>query len=224
MSTRSFALLRFLGTFLCLCVCAGPATGADPHELQYGPALIGPQPAPTPVSPAPLATELPAETGIGGTEGEYWIVDARRCPIQGSPQEADTCFQFLRRDVDGLQTRPREEFFGSLQPGVPICFFIHGSYTSWEQSLLEAEGTFRWLRAASPDRPLHMVFYSWPSNTHVTYVLPQIDLAVLGRRSTYNSLYLGRLISQIPADHPVSLVGHSHGARMAASTLHLLAG
>ena len=54
--------------------------------------------------------------------------------------------------------------------------------------------------------------------------VPQVDVGILGQRSGFAGLYLGRLITDLPKKHPVSLVGHSHGARTIGSALHLLAG
>jgi hypothetical protein len=82
---------------------------------------------------------------------------------------------------------------------------------------------YRWIRDVAPDRPMNVVFYAWPSDAPITYV-PHADVAILGRRSSFNALYLADLIASISEDHPVCLVGHSHGARMVAAALHLLAG
>jgi hypothetical protein len=83
--------------------------------------------------------------------------------------------------------------------------------------------TFQWLRAAAPDKPLHVVFLTWPSERFIT-LLPSLDVSMLGRRSEFNGFYLAQLIGHIPPEHPVSLLGHSHGARTTLSTLHLLGG
>jgi hypothetical protein len=49
-------------------------------------------------------------------------------------------------------------------------------------------------------------------------------VADLGHRAEFNGFALAQLVSLLPSDTPVSLVGHSHGARTVAAALHLLAG
>ena len=55
-------------------------------------------------------------------------------------------------------------------------------------------------------------------------MVPNVDFAILGRRSEVNGFYLADLIGALPPENPVSLVGHSLGARAIASGLHLLGG
>jgi hypothetical protein len=87
----------------------------------------------------------------------------------------------------------------------------------------DAEGTWRWLRAAAPDLPLQFIFYTWPSEGYMS-LLPATDLGILGRRGGFNGIYLAQLIAELPPDTPICLIGHSHGARAVASALHLLGG
>ncbi len=51
-----------------------------------------------------------------------------------------------------------------------------------------------------------------------------LDITARGERAEFNGCYLARLISQFPAQARVSFFGHSFGARVVASTLHLMAG
>lgn len=70
---------------------------------------------------------------------------------------------------------------------------------------------------------MQMIYFSWPSYKPLT-PLVQLDVNVLGRRAARNGYYLAELVHQIPQECPVCLLGHSHGARVAAAGLHLLAG
>jgi len=65
--------------------------------------------------------------------------------------------------------------------------------------------------------------FTWPSEGYMPFIFP-VDLAILGRRSANHGFYIANLISHFPADQPVCLIGHSHGARAAVATLHLLGG
>lgn len=168
-----------------------------------------------------------------GCSGGYWIVSSRTCQ-QSSRQRHPTCrYQYVHVPVEGNpHWSDTGRFLGSLQPGVPVCIVVHGSFVYSGDLGTDTLRTYRWLRAAAPDRPLQVVFFTWPSegvlsimsSAGLMSLVPQLDVAVLGRRSALNGLYLAQLLSRIPIDHPISLVGHSHGARVVSSALHLLGG
>ncbi|MFG0335798.1 MAG: hypothetical protein ACF8TS_20755 [Maioricimonas sp. JB049] len=115
-----------------------------------------------------------------------------------------------------------QELATSLTPGVPVCIFTHGSFVSWPLHLQQAEATNRWLRRAGDGAPLHVIFFSWPSDSGA--IVTPLDVSVRGRRAEFNGLHLAWVLSQIPEACPVCLIGHSHGARVTLSTMHLLGG
>jgi hypothetical protein len=153
----------------------------------------------------------------------YWIVSTRHCgrPLHECPQCHFSVHHF---DQSGRQSVSSiDELVSQLQPGTPVCIVVHGSFVDWESVCNDSSGTYRWLRRACPGRPVHVVFFTWPSDDTAKVFLP-VDIAVLGRRAASHGLYLSELTTLIPNEHPVCLLGHSHGARMVVSTLHLLAG
>jgi len=155
---------------------------------------------------------------------DYWVISSRKCPQHQLVDRFEECFEFFHQgDTPGLKRAGPADFYGSLQPGVPICFVIHGSYMTFSQAVVESAGAYRWLRSAAPALPVHFVFFTWPSDQDLTYVIP-VDMLALGLRASFNGVYLGRVISQIPASNPISFVGHSHGSRVTAATLHLFGG
>jgi hypothetical protein len=168
-----------------------------------------------------LASTAFAQT-LGDDRG-YWIVSTRDCDGQLTRGQRDN-FRVFACDHRG-QRAPSSlpALVQSLSPGVPVCFVMHGSFVDWETVWLDARQTNAWLRAPCPDRPLHVVFVTWPSDNTPKVVFP-IDVAILGRRSSRHSFYVAEMVSLIPDDHPLCLVGHSHGARMVVSTLHVLGG
>ena len=102
-----------------------------------------------------------------------------------------------------------------------MCIVVHGSFTNWKGLCDDCGPVFRWIRSAAPSRPLTVVFFTWPSSGPITYE-PHLDVAILGMRASFNSVYLGDLVARIPPGHPICIIGHSHGARMTAAALHLL--
>ena len=114
------------------------------------------------------------------------------------------------------------QFRAWLQPGVPVCLIAHGSLVTWESLMRDAGPIYRWLRNAAPDRPIQIVFFTWPSDTPI--LCPSVDFIRLGLRAQFNAFYLAQVVAQIPPESPVSYFGHSHGAALVAATLHLQAG
>lgn len=162
----------------------------------------------------------------GPCDPDYWIVSARCCEQQ--LRCGQNCeFAVYRFDGPGCRTSSLSELYGSLQPGVPVCFMVHGSFVLWDSMLRDSAETYRWLRNAAPERPVQMVFFTWPSDARYTLIPASVDACDarrLGRLAELNSLYLAELVSHVPEANPVCLMGHSHGARMVSATLHLLGG
>lgn len=221
------------------------AAAEDPN-LQSGPFLFAPTVGPEPPEPddsAEYALDAPdlgsppigPKDGSGGRSlfwGErkpaiapnYWIISSRKCAQSNSPCDADACTEYFYRGPSGrVESRSAAEFYQSLNPAIPVCFMIHGSLTEWEQNLREGHATYEWLTRAAPNTPFQLVLFTWPSERAVT-LLPPIDFSVLGRRSSFNGLYLARVLSRMPVSTSVSIIGHSHGARLAVSALHLMGG
>lgn len=186
---------------------------------------------PTTVSPQSQASgaEVPGRRPMSARPKalippDYWVISTRHCPQADSPSEADSCTEYFYRGPQGkLESRTAEDFYQSLDPAVPVCFMIHGSLTAWEQSLLEGHATYEWLKRAAPNTKFQLVLFTWPSERSLT-LIPQIDFSVLGHQSSFNGLYLARVLSRMPPSTSVSLIGHSHGARLTVSALHVLGG
>jgi esterase/lipase superfamily enzyme len=122
------------------------------------------------------------------------------------------------------------EFRAWLKPGVPICIMIHGSYFPAADVAADCGQAVRWLRKGSPN--VQYLCFTWPSEgiftiqpgIAVSSLMPAVDVAILGKRAELNGIRLANFIQSLPASCPVSIVAHSHGARISASALHLLGG
>lgn len=89
--------------------------------------------------------------------------------------------------------------------------------------VVEVHETARWIRSAAPAAPVRVVDSTWPSDVNIPYLLP-LDVNILGQRSGNYGFHLAHLVGQLKPEQPVTLVGHSHGARLTAATMHLLGG
>lgn len=155
----------------------------------------------------------------------FWIVSSRHCK-QGAfcRKQRPVCHLKQFQYVNGRAIRRHpSEFQRWLVPGAPVCVVIHGVFTRFDSLLDESRAMCRWLHAASPGRPLNVVIYSWPSDKLPTGLLPA-DVTLNGRFAAFNGFYLSQFLTQVPAGSRVCLLGHSLGARTAASVLHLQAG
>jgi hypothetical protein len=188
-----------------------------------GPVLLEPPPSRLEeLTAQPNDTEGPA--AANQSSSDYWIISSRRCPQSGIPQCTPEQFDYFHVTANGRTcASTMAAFKRHLDPNVPICIVVHGSYSPWKSLVVESVAVNRWLRETAADRPLHVVFYTWPSDA-ITMILPAIDIAILGRRASFNGFYLSQLIQQTPDRSQISFFAHSHGSRVVASALHLLDG
>ena len=153
----------------------------------------------------------------------YWIASSRRLPQELSHHSGQP-LELFERLPDGRMNRTDLPAMQSqIIPGVPVCIFIHGTFVSSESHQQESAHTYHWVRRAAPHLPLHIIFYTWPSDTENMWT-SLLLVNQRGRWAENNAFYLARLIAQLPAESPICLIGHSHGARAAVATLHLVGG
>ncbi len=177
-------------------------------------------------TPAGNGPEFPAvESAPQALPGaEYWIASSRACCQRQQTRCPRGTLNYFAADAANRLTRIAEPaFLASLNFNVPVCFVIHGDRTSFRDVHRVAPEIVKWIRASSKGLPVQVVFYTWPSDDEQT-PLPPISITARGERAEFNGCYLAKLVSQFPANARVSFFGYSFGARVVASTLHLLAG
>jgi hypothetical protein len=170
-----------------------------------GPALVAP-------------ADVPVASG-----SSYWIVSSRHAS-QHRLERSPYGLAYSRRQEDGsLVASDATSLQAELTPGAPVCIMVHGSFVDWSWHVQDTGTAYAWIRNAAPERPLHVIFYNWPSGGPYTHCFP-VDVNVRGERAEYNGFHLAYLISQLPPESPVCVIGHSHGARVAVSAMHLAGG
>ncbi len=199
------------------------------HSQEIVPPPLPPLPLPGPVErvidPVEPVVDVVSSPQPALITMGYWIVGS-----QSSPQDFDESAPVFCPSVTrfehcvGFRQSNMQELTQSLQPGVPVCILSHGSFVSWEDVLTESQETWKWLGHASPNQPIQMICFSWPSDRPVFSPIVQLDVNRLGRRAERNGFYLASLVQQIPSECPICLIGHSHGTRVVASSFHLLGG
>ena len=175
------------------------------------------------VAKVPAASQAQEMSLVREVAGGDWIISSR--DVKGSPATHDCAgqMQYLYRTPEGMSEVSAEEFLSTLRSDRPVCVVIHGSYNYWKDVLAESTRNHRWIQQAARGSEVQVVHFSWPSDG-VAHVLFPVELRVMGRRAAVHGGYLAQLISMFPADQPVTLVGHSHGARCVVAALHAMGG
>lgn len=192
-------------------------------EVAQSPTEYTAEPAPPSYSQAPPQ----AASGVIGTSQapHYWIVSSR-CDVQHKRHMHldDGVLDVYERTGDG---QLHYSNMGSLQagliPGVPVLVCVHGNWVAWEDECFESHLAYQWFRNSCPNLPLQVVFFTWPSNGHITGILPT-DVAIRGKQAEFNGFHVARMMNCIPESCPVTFMGHSFGCRVILSTLHLAGG
>jgi hypothetical protein len=179
-------------------------------------------------------SQLPAARGEVLADCEqctHWIASVRHCQ-QRCACCANDCQIAFSKACSLREASPANEaeFRQWLRPGIPVCIMIHGSYFPAADVPSDCGQAVRWLQHGSPN--VQYVCFTWPSEgiftlqpgIAVSSLVPALDVAILGKRAELNGIRLAKFIQSLPASCPVSIVAHSHGARISSSALHLLAG
>lgn len=174
-----------------------------------------------PAEPVPAVT---GRVGISESHSRYWIVSTEDSPQSFDDSLPRFCARVQCRHSDGSgHGSSLEDLRNSLQPGIPLVVMVHGSFMDSPSVGPESLRTWKWLQHAAGGRPFEFIYFRWPSYRSPSLLI-NIDVAVLGRRASRNGFYLAGLIKAVPEATPVGLIGHSHGTRVIASALHLMAG
>ena len=155
--------------------------------------------------------------------GSYFFVSTVHCPQAPGHGYAGE-FHIENICACGRARRcSMQSLLASLQPGVPVCIGVHGSFIKESEVRSLTTERFRRIGSGEGSRPFHFIALHWPSDLGVP-IFPATRTHGLGKRAEFNGIYLAQVIGMIPETNPICLAGHSHGTRVVSSALHLLAG
>ncbi|HVA50174.1 MAG TPA: hypothetical protein VNH11_27665 [Pirellulales bacterium] len=183
-------------------------------------AADGAESAPPPLCAPPCAPASPAHRVR--PQDEVWSIDSRGL----CPSTADESVRQLRyqRFVPGTGWS-RSDFaaFARQPAGMVTCFFIVGNYYTHAETLQTGWYAYQRLVSRNADEvSLRFVIWSWPSDPVPGRRLPDAKLKFT--RVDPSAFRMAALIDRLDAETPISLVGSSFGASIAAGALELLAG
>ncbi|MCP4782499.1 MAG: hypothetical protein GY878_02995 [Fuerstiella sp.] len=191
-------------------------------------------------TPSPIATVVPplevavvdlppvvegtVEVAPSLADSGYWFVSTDHSPQSFHHSCPRFCPCVLRyEECVGFRRSSIVELCAGLEPGVPVCIMVHGSFVDTASAKRESACTWKWLRRGSMGHKMQMIYLSWPSYSPLG-PLVQLEVNKLGRQAGRNGYYLAELTQHVPPECPICLLGHSHGTRVISSALHLLAG
>jgi hypothetical protein len=130
---------------------------------------------------------------------EYWRYDREK--------------SWVRSDLAGMQDAESENLLTTI--------FVHGNRISWCEAFTKGWNVYRTLVRCAQERPVRLIIWSWPS---AAIKGPIEDARVKACRTNLSGYYLAWFVDQLDPQAPVSLWGHSFGARVVSGALHVLGG
>ena len=155
---------------------------------------------------------------------QVWVVDTRPAPSSRPADDAPGLFSFRLRDGDSGQWQASdwESFVASDDENLPTAFFIHGNLTGYRAAVDAGWMAYRLLECQAAGRPFRFVVWSWPAERVLRRHRPDFQLKAC--RSDVQGCYLAQLINRMDPAVPVTLIGHSYGARAITGAAHVLSG
>lgn len=119
----------------------------------------------------------------------------------------------------GWISATRDEFLATSNPSMPVTFYVHGNALRESMAI---RGAIRAREHLGGGAPFRLVLWSWPS-AYIAGTPIRENVRIKAQRSEAQGYYLARLITEMDEGIPLSLVGHSFGARTVTASLQGLA-
>lgn len=153
-------------------------------------------------------------------QDQLWLVSSRGlgCDIeQQAPRMAcwryDPEARWVHADLDALLAADAGHLVTTI--------FVHGNRMSHAAAFTRGWQAYRALIRSADERPVRFIIWSWPS---AQIDGPLQDVRVKARRTNPAGCYLAWFVHRLPPQAPLSLWGHSFGARVVTGALHILGG
>lgn len=120
---------------------------------------------------------------------------------------------WVRSDLDSL--------LAAEDPQALTTVFVHGNRIPSCEAFTKGWTAYRALTRCAVERPVRFIIWSWPSDPVCGLVK---DARVKAARTNPSGYHLAWFLDRLDAQAPVSLWGHSFGARIVTGAMHLLGG
>jgi hypothetical protein len=151
---------------------------------------------------------------------EFWLISTRHL-AEVSCDDLPSQLEVERLEFGAWRPASVDEFAASHEPAAVTVFYVHGNRYAPHHALEHGFAVRERLRQCDPSTPVRFVIWSWPSER-----IPGLlhDCRAKAQRTDLEGFYLGAVLSRLPPDARVSLVGFSFGTRIISGSLHVLAG
>lgn len=169
------------------------------------------------------ASAKPIAVGCGcqpREQDQVWLVSDRGagCGVSADGVrlqywQHDSGKGWVRSDLDSL--------LAAEVPQVATTVFVHGNRIPACEAFTKGWLAYRTLAGCADERPIRFIIWSWASDTLRG---PVNDARVKASRTNSSGYRLAWLLDRLDGQTPVSLWGHSFGARIVTGAMHLLGG
>jgi pimeloyl-ACP methyl ester carboxylesterase len=165
----------------------------------------------------PCAADGPCAVCNGPGCVDFWVVDTR-CPAYcGDVHENLQRIAYFHCEPTGWVRYTLEGFSEATNSELPVCFYVHGIFSTSKSALKQSRTLFGTVGAGLP--AFRGVLWSWPSDFECGMSIPdQVDRGIA--HTPKEAFYLATVIDALGARVPVNLVGHSLGTRIVVASLH----
>jgi hypothetical protein len=169
-----------------------------------------------PVAAAETASCCPQPRALD----QLWLVSHRGLGCNAEQQVEH--LKYWRYDREKRWVRSDLAELQDADDGTLITtIFAHGNRIDSCEAFTEGWRVYRTLARCAGERPVRFIIWSWPSEKTCG---PIEDARIKARRTDPSAYYLAWFVDQLKPQEPLSLWGHSFGARIVTGALHLLGG
>jgi len=163
----------------------------------------------------------PAAQAAPPAPDSLWLISTRELSDCEPPGENQPQYWYLGKDHQWVAADSKT-FLHCDDAHVPTVFFLHGNRFTSQDAVETGYGVYQVVMSLADGRPFRFVIWSWPSDRIAGS--NRLDVQVKAARSGLESCCLAQCVRRIHPDVPVSLIGHSFGARAIGGALKLLVG
>lgn len=168
-----------------------------------------------------VTSPLSAARGAACGRREFWIVNTRHAPLcKGLDKGLDKITYWKCERGRGWVRHSLDEFLAAVEPSLPTTFYVHGNTLDNEQAIQGARQVYDRIGRGVPS--FRLVLWSWPAE-HIKGMSAIDNILVKARRCESQGYYLAWLVDRLDPQVPISLAGHSFGARTVTAALQGLA-
>lgn len=170
------------------------------------------------------ALSIAGGSGAGPLEhcpaDEFWLISTRNVAevsCYGLPAQ----LHVERLDEGAWRGASLGEFAAGGDFAGVTLFYVHGNRYAPHHAVKHGRLVRERLRECGGAAPMRFVIWSWPSER-----IPGLihDCRAKAERCDLEGYYLGTVLSHLPPDARISLVGFSFGTRIISGSLHVLGG